>query len=176
MKIQTQYFKTPFGELILGAYGNQLCLCDWVYRKQRTIIDNRLRKKLNVDFEEKECDVLKETKIQLNQYFNKKRKEFNIPLLMIGTDFQKQVWNELRTINYGTTISYKDLSNKLQNLKAIRAVASANGANALSIIIPCHRIIGSNGNLIGYAGGIMVKKKLLTLEEFFLKNQYSLDF
>ena len=82
----------------------------------------------------------------------------------MGSDFQKRVWQELLKIPYGSTASYLTLSQKLGNEKAIRAVASANGANAISIFIPCHRVIGSDGNLTGYAGGIHTKKKLLELE------------
>jgi len=89
---------------------------------------------------------------------------FTIPLLLIGTEFQKKVWNELLQIPYGTTLSYLKLSQKIGDSKAVRAVANANGSNAISIIIPCHRIIGSNGKMIGYAGGIPIKEKLLALE------------
>jgi methylated-DNA-[protein]-cysteine S-methyltransferase len=91
-------------------------------------------------------------------------KEFDLPLLMVGSDFQQKVWRALLTIPYGTTSSYLQLSKQLNNEKAIRAVANANGANALAIIVPCHIIIGSNGDLVGYTGGIATKKKLLTLE------------
>ncbi|KAB2868464.1 MAG: methylated-DNA--[protein]-cysteine S-methyltransferase, partial [Bacteroidales bacterium] len=89
---------------------------------------------------------------------------FELPLLLIGTPFQKSIWNELLKIPYGKTETYMGLSQKLNNTKAIRAVAAANGANAISIIVPCHRIIGSNGELVGYAGGVDVKQKLLRLE------------
>jgi len=99
---------------------------------------------------------------------------FDIPILLIGTQFQKEVWKALRNIPYGKTISYLELAYKLNNPKAIRAIASANGANAISIIIPCHRIIGSDGNMVGYAGGLKAKKNLLKLENGILDNQMSL--
>jgi methylated-DNA-[protein]-cysteine S-methyltransferase len=102
--------------------------------------------------------------MQLKAYFSGTRKIFNIPLLMVGTEFQKSVWEGLIKIPYGTTTSYLELSKNIGNEKAVRAVASANGANAISILIPCHRIIGSDGSLVGYAGGLPAKKKLLTLE------------
>jgi len=159
-----QYFKTPFGELILGSYQGKLCLADWRYHKMRDAIDLRIQKKLNVHYVENSSDIIEKTKIQLNEYFNNNRKQFDIPLLFIGTPFQQQVWLALQQIPYGKTKSYLDLSKLLKREKAVRAVASANGANAISIIIPCHRIIGSNGNLVGYAGGISTKKKLLELE------------
>ena len=101
---------------------------------------------------------------QLREYFNHKRKKFDLVLEITGTDFQKKVWNELLNINYGETMSYKDLALKLGNLKTIRAVAQANGSNPLPIVIPCHRVIGADGTLVGYGGGLEVKEKLLQLE------------
>lgn len=163
-KINIAYFKTPVGELILGSYDNKLCLADWRYRKMRTAIDKRISKGLNAEMVEKTDKVLEQTKIQLHEYFNQDRKEFSIPLLFVGTDFQKSVWSSLIKIPFGQTKSYLELSILLGNPKAIRAVASANGANAISIIVPCHRIIGSDGALVGYAGGLPAKKKLLVLE------------
>lgn len=101
---------------------------------------------------------------QLKEYFAGTRKDFDVPLYIEGTDFQKRVWNELRKIPYGKTISYKTLSEKLGDVKAIRAVGKANGQNPIAIIIPCHRVIGANGSLVGYAGGLAIKEKLLHLE------------
>lgn len=172
-------YKTPYGELILGSYENKLCLCDWKYRKQRNLIDARLLKEVDIqEFIVFKTQVIAQTIIQLEEYFNGKRQEFDIPLHLIGTEFQKKVWTQLIQIPYGETSSYLQLSEKLGDKKAIRAVANANGANAISILVPCHRIIGSNGNLVGYAGGLQAKKKLLELER---KNtskevQLSLDF
>lgn len=163
--INTSYFTTPFGELILGEYKNQLCFCDWRYRKMRDQVDSRIQKYLKTQYIEFESPLLLETKKQLGEYFSGDRNTFSIPLLLIGTEFQQTVWNQLLQIPYGETESYLGLSRKLKNEKAIRAVASANGANAISIIIPCHRIIGSNGELTGYAGGLDAKRSLLTLEK-----------
>lgn len=163
-KITIQNFKTPFGELILGSFDNQLCLADWRYRKMRTSIDNRIQSALDAEFEIGESEVIENTKEQLLEYFDGKRTAFQIPLLTVGSDFQKRVWDELLKIPFGTTNTYLGLSKKLENLKAIRAVAAANGANAISIIIPCHRIVGTKGELVGYAGGLAVKQKLLKLE------------
>lgn len=101
---------------------------------------------------------------QLKEYFTGTRKEFDVPLELEGTDFQKKVWNELQKIPYGKTISYKTLSEKLGDVKAIRAVGKANGQNPIAIIIPCHRVIGADGSLTGYAGGLDIKEKLLHLE------------
>ena len=101
---------------------------------------------------------------QLKEYFSGERKCFDLPIDIEGTEFQKKVWDELIKIPFGTTISYKELAVRLGDEKVIRAAASANGANPLPIVIPCHRVIGSNGSLIGYAGGLKIKEKLLTLE------------
>lgn len=102
---------------------------------------------------------------QLEEYFEGKRVEFDLPLDLQGTDFQKRVWNELLTIPYGKTVSYKELSIRLGDVRAIRAVAAANGANPVSIIVPCHRVIGSDGSLTGYAGGLWRKRWLLDFEQ-----------
>ncbi|MFB3057041.1 MAG: methylated-DNA--[protein]-cysteine S-methyltransferase [Ignavibacteriaceae bacterium] len=101
---------------------------------------------------------------QLKQYFIGERKHFDLPLEIEGTEFQKRVWNELLKIPYGKTISYKELAIRLGDEKVIRASASANGSNPLPIVIPCHRVIGSDGSLIGYGGGLEIKEKLLILE------------
>lgn len=101
---------------------------------------------------------------QLNEYFDGTRKKFNVPLDVEGTEFQKRVWKELQKIPYGKTISYKTLSEKLGDVKAVRAVGKANGQNPIAIIIPCHRVIGADGKLTGYAGGLDIKEKLLHLE------------
>jgi len=101
---------------------------------------------------------------QLKEYFSGERKHFDLPLEIEGTEFRKRVWNELLKIPYGRTISYKELAKRLEDEKDIRAAASANGANPLPIAIPCHRVIGSDGSLIGYGGGLEIKEKLLILE------------
>jgi len=101
---------------------------------------------------------------QLKEYFKRQRKEFDLALEIIGTDFQKKVWNELTKIPYGETISYGELAEWMGNKNKMRAVAAANGANPIPIIIPCHRVIGIDGSLTGYGGGLDVKQKLLELE------------
>lgn len=153
------------GELMIGSYDNQLCLCDWRYRKKRAEIDQRIMRILNTEYEEQKDAVIEKTIQQLNEYFSGERTQFDISLLLVGSDFQQKVWNTLLQIPYGKTSSYLALSAMLENTKAIRAVAAANGANAISIIVPCHRIIGSNGELVGYAGGLKAKQLLLELEQ-----------
>ena len=162
--IRIQYYQSPCGKLIIGSYGDKLCLCDWLNEERRKLIDTRLQKELCAGYEESESATIAEAVSQLNEYFNHKRTAFDIPLLFVGTDFQKMVWNELLNIPYGKTESYAELSQRLGNPKAVRAVAVANGANAISIFVPCHRIIGSNRQLTGYAGGLPAKKLLLELE------------
>ena len=162
--IYLQYIHSPYGELVLGEFSGQLCLCDWKYRKMRDQIDSRIKTGLQAEFELQETDLLNETKVQLDEYFAKERTTFDLPLLFVGSDFQKTVWEKLLTIPYGKTTSYLELSRALGDEKAIRAVATANGANAISIIVPCHRVIGSDGSLTGYAGGLNAKQKLLQLE------------
>jgi methylated-DNA-[protein]-cysteine S-methyltransferase len=112
--------------------------------------------------------IIRETCRQLDEYFAGKRKEFNLPLSPQGTDFQQKVWKQLQQIPYAATISYKQLAHAAGHPKACRAAGSANGKNPLSIIIPCHRVIASDGGLGGYASGVEIKKQLLDLEKSFL--------
>ncbi len=163
-KINIQYYQSPVGEMILGSYNNQLCLADWRYRKMRKAIDKRITTVLQATYIEKEDDVLSQSVIQFNEYFNQSRQSFDIPLLLVGTAFQKTVWQALCKVPYGEVLNYVSLAKVVGNKNAVRAVANANGANAISIIVPCHRIIGSNGELVGYAGGLSAKEKLLRLE------------
>lgn len=116
-------------------------------------------------------DNIQETKLikqcfkQIKEYLNKERIDFNLPLNLEGTEFQKNVWTELRNIPYGETRSYKDIAIAVGNEKASRAIGMANNKNPIPIIIPCHRVIGSNGKLVGYAGGLNIKEKLLNIEK-----------
>lgn len=108
--------------------------------------------------------ILKQAVKELEEYLAGKRKTFSIPLNPKGTEFQKSVWKELSRIPYGETICYEELARRIKKPKAVRAVGAANGKNPLWLIVPCHRVIGKNGSLTGYAGGLSVKKKLLLLE------------
>lgn len=164
-QINIQYYKTRIGDLILGSFDGRLCLLDYRYRRMRATVDNRIKKGLAADFVEKNDDVLSKARVQLDEYLNGDRISFDIPVLMVGTDFQKRVWEALMKIPYGKTASYLYIAKFINKEKAVRAVAGANGANSISLIIPCHRIIGSNGELVGYGGGVPVKKRLLKLEQ-----------
>lgn len=162
--IAIDYVKTPLGELVLGAWGEQLCLCDWRYRKMRARIDARITHQLDAVMHETPAPVTEMAKSQLADYFAGTRRHFELPLLMVGSDFQHRVWHALLEVPYGTKASYLALAARMGRPEAVRAVAAANGANALAIIVPCHRIIGSDGELTGYAGGLEAKRQLLALE------------
>ena len=138
-KINIQHHNTKYGELIIGSYEDKLCMLDWKHRKMRKSIDNRITKNLNATFINQDSKVIQNTITELEEYFNLERKKFDIPLLILGTPFQISVWKALIKVPYGTTSSYLQLSKDIENEKAVRAVANANGANAISIIIPCHR-------------------------------------
>ena len=154
MSLQTTYYKTPLGTAkIVGENGIQSV----------SVLDEDFSTALEVTNSEiPEC--LQECVTQLDQYFSGKRNDFDLKLNPQGTDFQKKVWDELLNIPFNKTRTYLEQSKALGDVKAIRAVASANGKNPIWIIIPCHRVIGSDGSLTGYAGGIWRKKWLLAHE------------
>jgi methylated-DNA-[protein]-cysteine S-methyltransferase len=116
-------------------------------------------------YEKKETPLIKKAARQFGEYFKGKRKSFNLPLTMQGTDFQMKVWNALKKIPYGKTISYGELAAMIGNPKACRAVGMANHNNPIAIIVPCHRVIGHDGSLTGYGGGLELKQQLLELEK-----------
>ena len=129
------------------------------------------KKKSNLKSDSKSFPVhLKECIRQLDEYFKGKRMTFDLPLIISGTDFQKKVWNELKKIPFGKTASYKEIALKAGNIKAVRAIGNANNKNKIAVIIPCHRVIGSDGKLSGYAGGVKRKKWLLEHERNSLIN------
>ncbi|MBS1582435.1 MAG: methylated-DNA--[protein]-cysteine S-methyltransferase, partial [Bacteroidetes bacterium] len=152
------------GELLLGAFGDELCLCDWRYRRMRDAVDARIQRGLGATYQEGSSPVIEAAMDQLAAYFAGTRTTFDLPLRLVGTAFQQRVWEALCAVPYGTTTTYAGLTARVAEATAIRAVAAANGANALSIIVPCHRIVGSSGELVGYAGGLPAKEKLLRLE------------
>lgn len=164
-QINTSYFKSGIGELIAGSFNGRLCLLDFRYRKMRQVIDARIKRGLAAQFIMRDDEVLLEAEKELDEYLKGTRNVFDIPILTVGTDFQKKVWEELMRVPYGTTATYAELARALHNENAVRAVAGANAANAIAVIIPCHRIIGKDGEPVGYGGGIAVKKRLLKLEK-----------
>lgn len=166
-KIIVKPYLSPCGVLLLGSFKDKLCLCDWQVEKHHEHVDRRLKRILYAEFEEGTSDVIEKAILQLDEYFIGRRKMFDVPLLFVGTDFQKTVWNELLNIPFGTTVSYGEMARRIGMPKAVRAVANANGANAMSIFVPCHRVIGSNRSLTGYGGGLEAKRKMLELEGFY---------
>lgn len=162
--IWTCRYLSPCGELTLGSFGDRLCLCNWTEERHPGRVNRRLQRLLEAGFRTGETDATREAARQLDEYFLARRTSFSLPLLLAGTDFQKEVWKLLMDIPYGQTRSYADLARALGRPDATRAVANANGANALSVIVPCHRVIGSNRSLTGYAGGLEAKHFLLQLE------------
>jgi methylated-DNA-[protein]-cysteine S-methyltransferase len=122
--------------------------------------------KMKGGFEKKETPLIKKAAKQLDEFFNGKRKVFELPLVLYGTDFQVKVYKALQKIPYGKTCSYGEIAAKIGNPKASRAVGLANNRNPIAIIVPCHRVIGHNKKLVGYAGGLEIKEKLLDLEFF----------
>ena len=162
--VYIQYYESPCGEIVLGATDGELCLCDWNGMPCATRNRQRLVRLINATFKEEQTDVLRLAEQQLDEYFAGRRKTFSIPLRLTGTDFQKTVWRALLEIPYGETKSYKEIAMRVNNMKGVRAVPQAVGANALSIIIPCHRVVGSNNSLTGFAGGLEAKRILLDIE------------
>lgn len=149
------FYETKIG--IIGIRENNKSITDIYFSKVDT----------NDNIEE--TDLIKECFKQLKEYFEGNRVKFDLPLDARGTEFQKKVWNELLRIPYGETKSYKDIAVAIGNEKACRAIGMANNKNPIPIIIPCHRVIGSNGKLVGYAGGLNVKEKLLNIEKIDVK-------
>lgn len=159
---RSKKIQTPLGEMLAIKSEKGLCMLEFFDGKST---EKQLKEIENLgDILEKEDEILNRLETELNNYFKGNLKEFTIPLDLIGTDFQKKVWNELIKIPFGETRSYKEQSIAVGDLLAIRAVANANGKNKIAIVVPCHRVIGSDGSLTGYAGGKKRKQFLLELE------------
>ncbi len=154
MNVYTQ-FDSPIGLITVNGNDDGL-LGVWYESHARTLSD--------FGVQDDDHPILRLTVSQLKEYFNGERREFSIPLAANGTEFQNKVWQALTTIPYGETWCYKDLAIAVGNPKASQAVGGANGKNPISIIVPCHRVIGKNGSLTGYAGGLDIKDALLKLE------------
>ena len=146
------FYETKIGKI--GIRENGKYITDIIFSKSEEKTDN-----IN------ETELIKAAFKQIKEYLGGDRKYFDLPIETIGTEFQKKVWNELRNIPYGQTKTYKDIALAIKNEKACRAIGNANNKNPLPIIIPCHRVIGSNGKLVGYSGGLDIKEKLLNIEK-----------
>lgn len=157
MKLSFMEMPSPVGVLKLVATDTALVAVLWENEDPKRVrlaelIENTLH------------PILLETQKQLNEYFAGQRQKFDVPLDFEGTEFQQKVWQALLTIPFGETRSYKDIAEQIGNVKAVRAVGAANGKNPISIIAPCHRVVGANGKLVGFAGGLENKDVLLKLE------------
>lgn len=145
----TYSYATPVGKIFIQANENAILKISF----------------FEADGKDEETDLIKEAHHQLLEYFEGKRKDFSLPLSLDGTEFQKTVWESLLKIPYGKTMSYLEIATSIGNEKACRAVGMANNKNPIAIVIPCHRVVGKNGDLTGYAGGLDAKSKLLEIEK-----------
>lgn len=165
--VYTQTIDTPCGRLILQSTGNALICCDWAEGWHRETVGRRLERYFpRKRVEQKADDIIIRTEEELQEYFGGSRKNFDIPLDLAGTDFQRAVWNELLRIDFGKLVTYGDIAAAIGPPKAVRAVGVAVGENPCSILVPCHRVVGSNRSLTGYGGGYEAKRKLLEIEGF----------
>jgi methylated-DNA-[protein]-cysteine S-methyltransferase len=149
-------YPSPVGPLLLASNGDALCLIEFANPRHPAARGG--------DWHESDDAVLRTARRQLGEYFDGARREFDLPLAPRGTSFQQQVWQSLRGIPYGETISYASLATRIGRQSAIRAVGAANGRNPLPIVVPCHRVIGADGSLTGFGGGLPTKQFLLQLE------------
>src|ERR1041385_418363 len=159
----TTALKTEIGDMVAAATNTHLLLFEF---ERRAMFEQQMERvrRLGFDLTEGHSPIFDRLKRELSEYFSGDRKEFTLPLHVPGTEFQMQVWEALRRIPYGSTTSYARLAESIGRPAAVRAVARANGDNRIAVIIPCHRVIGSDGSLVGYGGGMSRKKKLLELE------------
>ena len=164
-KIVTLGYDSPCGKLLLGVIDGKLCLCDWDTPDRRRRTDGMVCAFFDAEMVAESNNILAEAARQLDEYFEGKREKFDIPLALSAEGLKSEVWNELLKIAYGETATYSDIAARIGRPKAVRAVASAIGANPISIFIPCHRVIGKSGALTGYAGGLEAKETLLNLEQ-----------
>ena len=162
--------RTPIGEMTAGVTDKGLCMLEYDDPARMKKHQSAFKDSYTLIDADASNPLLNQLERELDAYFEKELKIFETPIDLIGTDFQQKVWNELLTIQYGSTRSYLEQSKAVGDVNAIRAVANANGQNRISIVVPCHRVIGSNGSLTGYGGKLWRKKYLLELES----NQQSL--
>lgn len=158
-------FETPLGTMVSGDFQGKLCLLEFADRRALPTEIMDLEKALSAKAQPGRTAFHNQVETQVKEYFAHSRREFELPLHFPGTEFQQQVWQGLLSIPYGQTRSYADQALLLGKPRAVRAVASCNGKNRISIVIPCHRVIGSNGSLTGYGGGLDRKRFLLDLEQ-----------
>jgi AraC family transcriptional regulator of adaptative response/methylated-DNA-[protein]-cysteine methyltransferase len=164
MAVRTTYIETPVGEMLAAASESHLMMFEFAHRRLVDTQIERVRALAGCALEPGDSPIFTRLRTQLDEYFAGARRDFDVPLDARGTPFQMRVWNALRQIPCGTTTSYGRIAKAIGQPTAVRAVARANGDNRIAILIPCHRVIGADGQLVGYGGGLWRKKKLLDLE------------
>lgn len=157
--------ESPVGQLVVGVTDRDLVLLEFVDRRLLPTQIARVARALDCVFVPGETPLLQRVRTQLDEYFAGRRKDFDLPIAMTGTPFQVSVWKALGDIPGGATRSYKEVAAAIGRPEAVRAVARANGDNRIAIVIPCHRVIGADGKLVGYGGGLWRKQRLLDLEQ-----------
>lgn len=165
-------YEAPCGRLFLGVHGSEICICDWIIGNRISMTLRRINKFSGGIKQKDDVELLERARCQLNEYFAGYRVQFDLPLTSLGTEFQRRIWRALKRIPYGETVSYSDIAVAVGIPRGVRAVATAIGANPLSILIPCHRVIGANGSLTGYAGGLDAKRFLLQFEEVITRKPF----
>jgi len=155
---------TPLGPMLAGVTDEGVCLLEFMDRRMLETQLRRLGKLLRAEFTPGSHEHLDALNRQVEEYFAGARREFSLPLVLSGTAFQEKVWKELLTIPYGATRSYEEQARRIGKPRAVRAVGRANGDNRIAIIVPCHRVVGKDGKLTGYGGGLWRKQYLLDLE------------
>lgn len=166
--IRTCEYHSPCGTLLLGEYDGKLCLCDWTAGRHHDRTLRLISHRLSAAAQPMRTSFLDHAAAELDEYFLRRRQRFELPLLMVGTDFQKRVWQSLHSIPFAATTTYGEQACAVCAPRAVRAVAAAIGANPISIIVPCHRVVGSDKSLTGYAGGLAAKRFLLALEKSYV--------
>ena len=163
--IRIDRFTTPLGPMLVGATDTRLCLLEFVDRRMLPTQVKRLRRRLDAVFVPDRNSLIEQTELEIGEYFAGGRREFTVPTVAPGTEFQEAVWTALTRIPYAQTVSYGELAATVGRPGAVRAVGTTNGLNALAIVVPCHRVVGADGKLVGYGGGLWRKKRLLELEK-----------
>jgi len=164
VRVHVAEIETPIGEMIAAASDTHLLLLEFSNRRILETQLERVKRAMTCMFDRGESPVFTPLRAQLDEYFRGDRQDFDVPIHVPGTPFQSRVWEALRRIRCGTTTTYGGIAELIGQPTAVRAVAKANGDNRIAILIPCHRVIGSDGQLVGYGGGLWRKRRLLQLE------------
>lgn len=162
--ILSKRIQTPVGDMVLGSITDKICFLEFYLPERYKEMSGKLRKVFDAELIEGTNDVIEQAEKELQEYFAGKRKNFTVPLDLRGTEFELKIWDQLLKIPYGQVCSYSDIAKRIHNPKSVRAVGGANHSNPVAIIVPCHRVVGKNGSLTGYGGGMDKKRLLLDLE------------